>query len=78
VIRVQWFAARERVKDLRGSGDRLNAYASAIERIQALMAHVDDVSLIEKAVMVMRAERDKLAFDQLFDRPELAEAKGQR
>lgn len=78
VIRAQWFAARERVKDLRGQGDKLNAYTSAIERIQALMAHVDDVALIEKAVMVMRAERDKLAFDQLFDRAELAEAKGQR
>ncbi|MGL4284703.1 MAG: hypothetical protein ACRCVA_00055 [Phreatobacter sp.] len=77
-IRGYWFAARERVKDLRTPGDRLNAYTSAIERIQALMAHVDDVGIIEKAVMVMRAERDKLAFGQLFERAELAEAKGQR
>src|SRR5437868_4095076 len=36
-IRSNWFAARERVKDLRAPGDRLNAYTSAIERIQALM-----------------------------------------
>ncbi|QCI67741.1 hypothetical protein [Phreatobacter stygius] len=76
-IRTHWFAARERFKDLRSPGDKLEAYSGAIERLQRLRDHVDDASVIEKAVVVMRAERDKLAFGMVWEKAELAEAKGQ-
>lgn len=77
-IRDAWFWARERFKDLRQASARLDAYSGAISRVQDLLPHLPDGALVEKAVIVMRAERDRLAFELTYNKAQLAETKGKK
>lgn len=56
----------------------VSSYASAIESLQSLADYLDDVSVIDKAVIVMRAERDALVFNDIYKAAQLAEAQGRK
>jgi len=75
-IRGEWFDARERAKDSAGMSGIMEAYGDAIERLQDLLDLLDDASLIDKAVVVLRAERDGLVFESIYRKGQLAEQTG--
>ncbi|WP_439574400.1 hypothetical protein [Phreatobacter sp.] len=75
-VRDHWFEARERARDATTPNAMSRPYARAIERLQALKDIVDDASVIEKAVIVLRAERDALVFEDFVRQARLAEQQG--
>lgn len=77
-IRTAWFDARERAKDASTPKGLMTPYGNAVETLQDLMDLVDDVSVIEKAVVVLRAERDTLVFEDVYRSAQLAEQQGRK
>lgn len=77
-IRDHWFAARERAKDAATHKGMVGPYAKAIANLQGLVDLLDDTSLIDKAVIVMRAERDALVFEDFYRLAQLAEQTGRK
>jgi hypothetical protein len=75
-IRDQWFEARERAKDAGTYKKMYGSYAGAVKDLQDLMDYVDDASTLEKAVIVLRAERDALVFETICRDAQLAEQQG--
>ncbi len=75
-IRGEWFDARERARDSAGTSGIMEPYGDAVERLQDLLDLVDDTSLIDKAVVVLRAERDGLVFESIYRKGQLAEQMG--
>ncbi len=77
-IRDHWFVARERAKDAATHKGMVGPYAKAIQKLQGLIDLVDDATVIEKAVVVMRAERDALVFEDFYRLAQLAEQTGRK
>lgn len=77
-IRDHWSEARERARDAASAKGMAGSYSKAISRLQDLAGHVDDASVIEKAVIVLRAERDGLVFEDLVRQAQLAEQQGRK
>jgi hypothetical protein len=77
-IRDAWFTARERAKDSGTYKMMLAPYAKAVAAIQGLMDFVDDASVLDKAVIVLRAERDALVFETICRDAQLAEQQGKK
>ena len=77
-IRDQWFEARERAKDAGTYKRMFGSYAGAVKCLQDLMDYVDDASTLEKAVIVLRAERDALVFETICRDAQLAEQQGRK
>lgn len=77
-IRDEWFKARERAKDAGTNRGRVAAYGKAVEGLQGLVDYVDDASTLEKAVVVLRAERDALVFESICREAQLYEEQGRK
>lgn len=75
-IREQVHSARRKAKDATTIGGKVSGYTYAIEKMTLLMGELDDVTLVESAIMAIRMERDMFHFDHLFQKGEAAEAKG--
>lgn len=77
-IRDHWLEARERAKDATTHKGMAGPYARAIAELQELTDLLDDTSLIDKAVIVLRAERDALVFEDFYRQAQLAEQQGRK
>ena len=77
-IRDHWYEARERSRDAATHKGMTGPYAKAIAGLQELTELLDDASVVEKAVIVLRAERDALVFEDLFRNAQLAEQQGRK
>lgn len=75
-IRALVRSARNKAQGAPTISGKLEGYARAIDAISALMEELDDVTLAQRAITAIRAERDTLHFDHLFEKGEAAEAEG--
>ncbi len=77
-IRTAWYDARERAKDASTAKGVISTYGKAVSALQDLMDLMDDTTLIDKAVLVLRAERDALVFEDVYRSAQLAEQQGRK
>ncbi len=77
-IRDHWLEARERARDATTPKAMAAPYGKAISKLQDLAGLLDDASAIDHAVIVLRAEKDALVFEDLFRQAQLAEQQGRK
>jgi hypothetical protein len=77
-IQDHWSEARERARDATTPKAMAAPYGKAISKLQDLAGLLDDASAIDRAVTVLRAERDALVFEDLFRQAQLAEQQGRK
>lgn len=75
-IREQKYFAREKAKDAANPSGKLGGYAKAIERLNKISEHLEDLTPIQYAIAKLRSERDRMKYDQLCEKAKIALAKG--